>query len=220
MITLGIMVFAYQSIGVIIPLEEKMEDKSKFHKYMLGSSFTYMVITGILGVICYLAFALLLSNNQYKEIGLVTLILPLDGIGWWKILIIALILLYAASLLPRYAFSVYPIYRIQLQIIFGRLSLSQGGRKWVKGALRIINAFITCLLAYYAAHYLIYVVTLIAALFSIPLSLILPGWFHYTLFATESLGRINCLLDLFLLLFGLTAMVYIIILTFIAFYTT
>ncbi|KAF7728625.1 neutral amino acid transporter [Apophysomyces ossiformis] len=189
----GTAVYAFEGIGLIIPIRDSMEEPAKFPwvlTVVMAMVATSLCLVGSLG---YVAF-----GSDVKTVALLNL--PPGA------LTLSVQIGYAVAIHLSNALVLFPTIRIVEQAIFGdRTGKHNIKVKWQKNVLRFIIVVIVGLIAWGGASDLDKFVSLIGSVCCCPLSLIFPAMFHLRLPKTMGFQR---LVDTGLIIFGVGVMLF------------
>lgn len=165
---IGVAIFAFEGIGLIIPIQESMIYPRNFPKVLLKVMLTISSIFVFVGSLGYLTFG--------DKIDTVILLnLPQDSP-----LIIMIQLLYALAILLSTPIQIFPAVRlIELRLFrptdSGKLSLMV---KWQKNLVRLLFVLLTAVLALYGGQNLDKFVSFVGCFACIPLVYMYPPMLH------------------------------------------
>nr|XP_019589979.1 PREDICTED: proton-coupled amino acid transporter 2 isoform X1 [Rhinolophus sinicus]XP_019589980.1 PREDICTED: proton-coupled amino acid transporter 2 isoform X1 [Rhinolophus sinicus]XP_019589981.1 PREDICTED: proton-coupled amino acid transporter 2 isoform X1 [Rhinolophus sinicus]XP_019589982.1 PREDICTED: proton-coupled amino acid transporter 2 isoform X1 [Rhinolophus sinicus] len=187
----GTAVFSFESIGVVLPLENKMTDARRFPAILtLGMSIITALYIGV-GVLGYLRF-----ENDIKAS--ITLNLP----NCW--LYQSVKLLYIAGILGTYALQFY----VPAEIIIP-LAVSQVSKRWaplLDLAIRVTMVCLTCALAILIPR-LDLVLSLVGSVSSSALALIIPPLLEITTYYSEGMNPLTIAKDALISILGFVGFV-------------
>lgn len=191
---IGVAIFAFEGIGLIIPIQESMIEPKKFPKVLMSVIATVTVLMLIVGILCYSTYG---SNVNT----VIILNLPQDSI-----FVNLIQLLYSLAILLSAPLQLFPVIKIVENKIFGKNF--SGGKtslkiKWSKNILRMGSVAGCAVIAFYGSNNLDKFVSFIGCFACIPLVYMYPPLLHY-----KALGN-NSKFDIFLTIFGGVSMVYI-----------
>ncbi|GMM38806.1 Avt4 protein [Saccharomycopsis crataegensis] len=193
---IGVAIFAFEGIGLIIPIQESMIEPHKFPKVLFAVIVTVTVLMLVIGSLCYWTYGD--ATNT-----VIILNLPQDSI-----LVNSVQLFYSVAILLSAPLQLFPVIKIVENKVFGR---SCGGKKslrikWCKNAMRSSIVITCCIIAYYGSANLDKFVSFIGCFACIPLVYMYPPMLHYKAVSKTRLSRA---FDVFLVIFGGFAMIYV-----------
>lgn len=202
---IGVAIFAFEGIGLIIPIQESMIYPNNFPKVLFQVIMTISLIFIFIGAIGYLTFG--------ENIDTVILLnLPQDSP-----LVIGIQLLYALAILLSTPIQIFPAVRlIELKLF----SPSKSGRnssivKWQKNLLRVIFVLATATIALYGGQNLDKFVSFVGCFACIPLVYMYPPMLHlktccdYKNATKDKKAKfLLAVMDYFLVALGAVALVY------------
>lgn len=192
---IGTAIFAFEGIGLIIPVQESMKHPEKYPLVLFAvialSSILFIGI-GSLGYCSY--------GSHVKSV-------IISNLPQMSLYVNSIQLFYALAIMLSAPLQLFPAIRIMESRIFHR---SQSGKfsfktKWFKNAFRTVFVILTSVVAYYGADDLDRFVSFVGCFACIPLVYMYPPVLHYRACA-QSTGM--KLLDGFLVLLGLVAILY------------
>lgn len=190
---IGTAVFAFEGIGLVIPITESMKDPHKFPKVLSGVMVGIMVLFSSAGILSYLTYG--------KDIQTVVFVnLPQDDK-----FVNAAQFLYSLAILLSTPLQLFPAVRIMENGIFSRSGKHSNKVKWEKNGFRTAVVIGCAGIAWAGASDLDKFVSLIGSLACVPLCFCYPALLHYKACAHTRKQKI---LDIALLVFGLLAAVY------------
>lgn len=194
----GTAIFTFEGIGLLIPIQESMVHREKFHSCLLGVMCLVAFIFISSGLLCYSAF-----GSKVETV--VLLNFPQNSP-----LTKAAQLLYAAAIMLSTPLQLFPAIRILENWTF---PVNASGKhnpriKWLKNYFRSAIVSFTALVAWVGANDLDKFVSLVGSAACIPLIYIYPPLLHFSAFKGQNTSKAVLLLDLVILLFGLVVMLY------------
>ncbi|KAI8141706.1 transmembrane amino acid transporter protein-domain-containing protein [Fennellomyces sp. T-0311] len=190
---IGTVAFTYEGIGLVIPITESMKEPQKFPSVLRRA---LMAITGLfisLGAISYLAFGedvqtIILLNLPSKD--------PMVS---------SIQTLYSLAICLSIPLQLFPAIRIMENGLFTtRSGKNNAVVKWQKNVFRVLIVFLCAWIAIVGSRdKLDKFVSLIGALFCIPLCFVFPPLFHIK---ALSLPPIRRAADIALIAFGVVCM--------------
>lgn len=202
---IGVAIFAFEGIGLIIPIHESMIHPEAFPKVLFQVILTISIAFVLIATLGYLAFGQDVNTNIISN-------LPQNSP-----LVILIELLYAISISLSTPLQLFPAIRLMEQKLFTRTGKKSLWVKWTKNFFRFAFVFITMMIAYYGGQNLDRFVSFVGCFACIPLVYIYPPLLHSrsccfesdTLSEKENRKRyLLKKLNYFLILLGATAMVY------------
>ena len=171
-------VFAFEGVGVVLPIMEITENKEQYYKLL---TITLIFICLIFVAFCeYAAFAF--GEPQFnkakppEQIGgthaLVLQNLPQNGIVSW-----VLACLYSLVVVFTYPLQIAPANNVLESYIFGGWPKSPK-RQWGKNLCRMLVVFSSCVLTVSMYKYISELLEIASALTAIPMAFTLPALFH------------------------------------------
>lgn len=202
---IGVAIFAFEGIGLIIPIQESMIYPNNFPRVLFQVIITISFIFIFIGAIGYLTFG--------ADIDTVILLnLPQTSPS-----VIMIQLLYAAAILLSTPIQIFPAVRlIELKIF----SPSTSGRnsqvvKWQKNLLRLVFVLTTATIALYGGQNLDKFVSFVGCFACIPLVYMYPPMLHLKSccdYKNATQGKntkfILAMVDYFLVAIGAVALIY------------
>ncbi|XAR59896.1 hypothetical protein NMG60_11015900 [Bertholletia excelsa] len=159
---LGVAVFSFEGVGMALPLESEMKDRSKFGKLLALSMFLIAVLYGSFGILGYLAFG---ENTQ-------DIVTANMGRGLLSTLIQ---LGLCVNLFLTYPLMMHPVYEvIERRFWEGKYCL------WMRWAL-VLGVSLVALFVPNFADFL----SLVGSSLCCVLGFVLPALFHYVVFKEE-----------------------------------
>ncbi|GJN93680.1 hypothetical protein Rhopal_006737-T1 [Rhodotorula paludigena] len=192
---IGTAVFAFEGIGLILPVANSMKEPKKFPRVLTGVMVGTMLLFAGGGLLAYLAYG---SDVQT----VVFINLPQDDK-----LVSASQFLYSIAILLSTPLQLFPAVRIMENGIFpswrsGKRSLKV---KWEKNAFRTLTVVGTSAIAWAGATDLDKFVSLIGSVACVPLGFVFPPLLHYKACAHTTRQKVA---DIALLVFGVIAAIF------------
>eukprot|EP00755_Sulcionema_specki_P023250 Sspe_Gene.78460::Locus_49070_Transcript_1_2_Confidence_0.667_Length_1693::g.78460::m.78460/K14209/SLC36A, PAT; solute carrier family 36 (proton-coupled amino acid transporter) len=166
---IGTSVLAFEGVGIIIPIEEAMENPQHFEKVLMQATATVCVIYSSIGFIGYLSFGDNVPMNLLIALGADSIVSQL------------ILLLYTIAILcsiPLQAFPAYRAFEIAAGIPSGKYDPVA---KWSKNALRASLLIILGVLAAIFRSSLHSMVAVVGGLAGVPMGFIFPSFIHWKL---------------------------------------
>ena len=205
---IGFSVYAFEGIGVILPIMEVTEDKPNYYKTLC------MTVCFI--CVLYIGFSefVLFAYGGYTIDNPDGLVQPLiiDSLPPQQLLVWIIKVLFSFNLVFSYPLIIHPANQVLESYLFGSWPKSKK-RMWSKNVSRIIIVFISCVVAIAVWDNLDKFLSVVGALTCTPIAFTLPTLFHYKRCAKTKLERYS---DLFLIGLSLIILVWC---TFYTFYT-
>lgn len=203
---IGVAIFAFEGIGLIIPIQESMIYPDNFPKVLFKVIMTISVIFVFVGSIGYLTFGDSIST-------VILLNLPQNSP-----LVIMTQFLYALAILLSTPIQIFPAVRlIELRIFLSKSGRNSTVVKWQKNMVRFVFVLLTATIALYGGQNLDKFVSFVGCFACIPLVYMYPPMLHlktccdYENAPTPAERRKRywlANLDYFLLALGALALVY------------
>ncbi|KWU43886.1 hypothetical protein RHOSPDRAFT_18832 [Rhodotorula sp. JG-1b] len=192
---IGTAVFAFEGIGLILPVAESMREPQKFPRVLTGVMVGTMLLFAGGGALGYLTYGSKIQTVVFVN-------LPQDDK-----FVNASQFLYSIAILLSTPLQLFPAVRIMENGIFaaqksGKRSLKV---KWEKNAFRTVVVVVCALIAWFGAADLDKFVSLIGSLACVPLGLIYPALLHLKACARS---RKQKAADIALIVFGAVATIY------------
>nr|MCP8717217.1 amino acid transporter [Asgard group archaeon] len=163
---IGTAIFAFEGIGLIIPIQESMIHPNNFPKVLGQVIFSITIIMVIVGGLGYLTFG--------DEVNTVILLnLPQDSP-----MVILTQLLYSLAILLSTPLQLFPAIRLlESKLIFGS-GKSSPGIKWLKNLFRTVFVLFTAYIAFVGGQNLDKFVSFVGCFACIPLVYMYPPILH------------------------------------------
>lgn len=193
-LTIGSIIFCFEGIGLIIPIQSSMAQPEKFPKLLYIVMAIITVALTSVGALSYATF----GDETKTEV--------ISNFPQDSKLVNAVQLLYSVAVLAGTPVQLFPAVRILEASFFGHLSGKRDtATKWKKNALRTAVVALCGVISVLGAADLDRFVALIGSLACVPLVYIYPPFLHYKAVATS---RWVAMGDLLMMALGLVAMVY------------
>ncbi|KAG0675686.1 hypothetical protein C6P40_001406 [Pichia californica] len=192
---IGVAIFAFEGIGLIIPVQQSMRNPEDFPKVLLAVICVCCFLFIGIGCLCYITYG---ENVQT----VVILNLPQDSIA-----VISIQFFYALAIMLSVPLQILPAIRLMESRIFKR---RLSGRidpktKIFKNLFRIFVTFITSIIAYLGSSNLDLFVSFIGCIACIPLVYMYPPMLHLKVVAKTKISKG---VDIFLTIIGGIALIY------------
>ncbi|CED83639.1 vacuolar amino acid transporter 3 [Phaffia rhodozyma] len=190
---IGTSVFAFEGIGLVIPITESMKEPEKFPRVLTGVMIGISILFAGFGVLSYGAYGshtetVVLSNlpQDHKFVQVVQF-------------------LYSVAILLSTPLQLFPATRIMENGLFEKSGKKNPKVKWQKNLFRAASVMGCMLIAWLGSADLDKFVSFIGSFACIPLCYIYPPLLHLR---AGSPSRVARILDYALIVFGAIAMVY------------
>ncbi|KAL7424323.1 hypothetical protein Q5752_000005 [Cryptotrichosporon argae] len=190
---IGTAVFAFEGIGLVIPITESMKEPQKFPRALSGVMAVIAVLFAGFGVLGYAAY-----GSDIQTVVIVNL--PQDDK-----FVQAVQFLYSVAILLSIPLQLFPAVRIMENGLFSRSGKHNPRVKWQKNLFRAGTVLFCSLLSWAGSSELDKFVSLIGSFACIPLCFIYPPMLHLKGVATTRRERA---LDYGLIAFGAVAGLY------------
>ncbi|WVQ72930.1 hypothetical protein IAR50_002492 [Cryptococcus sp. DSM 104548] len=184
---IGTAVFAFEGIGLVIPITESMKEPKKFPKLLSGIMVLVAVLFAGAGIMSYAAY-----GSDIQTVVIVNL--PQDDK-----FVQAVQFLYSVAILLSSPLQLFPAVRIMENGLFSKSGKHNPSVKWQKNVFRACTVFFCSLLSWAGSSELDKFVSLIGSFACIPLCFIYPPMLHLRACADTRRARI---LDWTLIVFG------------------
>lgn len=203
---IGVAIFAFEGIGLIIPIQESMIYPDRFPKVLAQVLVTISLVFIVIGTIGYLTFG---ENIQT----VILLNLPQNSpfVSFTQ-------LFYSIAILLSTPLQLFPAIRLmESKIFFKKTGRTSTKIKWGKNFFRTVSVLLICVIAYYGGQNLDRFVSFIGCFACIPLVYVYPPILHIKACCqhNESLSRTEInkryklrVFDYILVVIGMIAMVY------------
>jgi solute carrier family 36 (proton-coupled amino acid transporter) len=188
-IFLGMAVYSFEGIGIIIPVHQQMKQKESFTKILILSLGTVVAV--------YITFALLNCFAYGQNVN--ALITQEFNQSNYYVQVIELF--YMLTFFPTYVLMAYPAIKILEKGLFSKWGKTWK-RKWSKNLLRASLVALTVATGVSLGHQFDKVMAIIGSLACVPLAFIFPGLFHYKLISKRTQNKKVIFVDWFLVVFG------------------
>ncbi|OXC64687.1 hypothetical protein AYX13_05965 [Cryptococcus neoformans] len=184
---IGTAVFAFEGIGLVIPITESMREPQKFPRVLSGVMFCVAVLFAGAGVMSYAAY-----GSDIQTVVIVNL--PQDDK-----FVQAVQFLYSVAILLSSPLQLFPAVRIMENGLFSKSGKHNPSVKWQKNVFRACTVIFCSLLSWAGSNELDKFVALIGSFACIPLCFIYPPMLHLKACARTPKARI---MDWTLIVFG------------------
>jgi len=193
-LTIRSVIFAFEGIGLVIPVQSSMREPQEFEKLLFIVLFIITIIFTTVKALNYVSF----ENSVKTEI--------ISNLPQDNKLVNTVQFLYSLAVLVGTPIQLSPAIKIVEDSIFGNHS---GKRdlvtKWKKNAFRTCLVCACAVIAYLGASNLDRFVALVCSFASVPLLYIYPAYLHFKGIADNTYVRVG---DILLMVVGLIAMIY------------
>ena len=203
----GTAIFAFEGVGVVIPIYESMEKPEYFLCLWWITMVAVTTIYIIMGLIPYFAY-----GEEGLSAPFISQTIAAVYPNLWNQIVNVL---YAVALVPTYVLIVNPaVHVLEIAILKGRVPETKHSalRKWLKNLIRTIVVAFTVVIAIVSADSLDYMLGIVSTISCTPVGFIFPAAFH--LRNMKPTGWRRCV-DWFIIVFGFVVIVVILILTFV-----
>ncbi|VEU20431.1 DEKNAAC101322 [Brettanomyces naardenensis] len=191
---IGVAIFAFEGIGLIIPVQESMQRPEDFPKVLLAVVVACSVLFIGIGALGYLTY-----GDDVKTV--IILSLPQDSPY-----VISIQLFYPLAIMFSVPIQLLPAIRIMERRVFKKRSgKADQVTKWEKNIFRILIVCLTTLIAYYGSADLDQFVSFVGCFACIPLVYLYPPMLHLRSCAKSLVAKG---LDLSIILLGFAALSY------------
>ncbi|CAK9780712.1 hypothetical protein CC85DRAFT_264664 [Cutaneotrichosporon oleaginosum] len=190
---IGTAVFAFEGIGLVIPITETMKEPQKFPRALSGVMLFVAVLFSAFGILGYAAY-----GSDVQTVVLVNL--PQD-----EKFVQGSQFLYSIAILLSIPLQLFPAVRIMETGLFSRSGKHNRRVKWQKNVFRAGTVLFCSLLSWAGSSELDKFVSLVGAFACLPLCFIYPPMLHLRGCATTRAAKA---LDYLLLAFGIVVGAY------------
>ncbi|WWC62296.1 uncharacterized protein I303_104892 [Kwoniella dejecticola CBS 10117] len=184
---IGTAVFAFEGIGLVIPITESMREPEKFPRLLSITMFIVAILFAAAGAASYASY-----GSQIQTVVIVNL--PQEDK-----FVQAVQFLYSVAILLSIPLQLFPAVRIMENGIFSRSGKHNPSVKWQKNVFRSMIVVFTSLLSWAGSNELDKFVSLIGSFACIPLCFIYPPMLHLKACAKT---RKAIVMDYTLIVFG------------------
>ncbi|KAH6711239.1 transmembrane amino acid transporter protein-domain-containing protein [Leptodontidium sp. MPI-SDFR-AT-0119] len=190
---IGIAIFTFEGIGLIIPIQESMKNPKKFPPVLGGVMIIISVVFISMGALSYAAYG-------SKTETVVILNLPQDDK-----MVNGVQFLYSLAILLSTPLQIFPAIRITENELFTRSGKYNPYIKWQKNLFRFFVVMLCAGIAWFGANDLDKFVAVVGSFACVPLVYIYPPMLHFRAVSKTTFRKTA---DVLLCIFGLVAMVY------------
>ncbi|GMM44898.1 Avt3 protein [Pichia kluyveri] len=192
---IGVAIFAFEGIGLIIPVQQSMRHPEDFPKILFAVMAVCCVLFISIGWLCYITYG---ADVQT----MIILNLPQDSIP-----VILIQFFYALAIMLSVPLQLLPAIRLMESRIFKKRSSGKVDimTKWYKNSFRTLITLTTSLIAYCGSANLDLFVSFIGSFACIPLVYMYPPMLHNKAVADTKLQKYT---DVVIVVLGLIAMLY------------
>ena len=197
---LGMSIYAFEGVGVVVPIHQQMKAKSRFSSVLYATMSSLLFVKVGYAVVAYFAYA---DSPQMAESGgLVTEALPPDQIP-----VQIMKIMYFIPLVPSYVLALYPALRIIEKAIFFGDTENPRRRYWLQNLCRFLHVGVTVIIGVFLGDKYDYVQAIIGALFCAPIAFIFPALFHYKLVGKKQ-GVLTQVGNIGFIIFGFFCLIF------------
>ncbi|KAJ7471449.1 vacuolar amino acid transporter 4 [Mycena galericulata] len=189
----GVAVFSFEGVGMVIPITDAMKEPHKFPKVLTGVMLGVLVLFGGAGALAYATFG--------SEIQTVVLV-NLDAESK---MVQSVQFIYALAIMLSVPLQLFPAIRIMENGLFTRSGKVDTRVKWTKNIFRFVTVFFAALLSWVGAADLDKFVAFIGCFACVPLCYVYPAMLHYKACANTPRKKAA---DIAMIVFGLGAAFY------------
>lgn len=165
------MIYAYEGIGVVMPIMQTCANPEKFTKVLMAAIATLSLIYILFGCLCYFTFGSNMNNPLITE-----MLPPADTV------VVVTKLFFIINLICSYALCIYPTNTIIEGWLFKKGDDS-AATYWLKNLSRAVVAMTAMYLGVALASKIDKFLGLMGALLCAPLALLFPALVHLNLIA-------------------------------------
>ena len=195
----GFSVYAYEGIGIIIPVYDVTEKKELFPKIlMIVLTMVFLSYCGF-GVFCYIVY------GKELQTPLITDNIPKN---WFTS---AVKIIFCFNLIFTYPLVIYPAFQVIEHYLFHKWPKSKK-RMWSKNIVRVLVISFTIVIALILDKKLTKFISLIGGVACVPITFSLPTIFHYKICAkTTKQKRIDIALFILSIIIAIFCTVFCIV---------
>jgi len=187
---LGSAVYAYEGIGMVVPVYDSLSHEGQ-QRFPYTLSITLFGIAGLYIIVGLVPYLFVFGKAHWAMQDAITLNLPSV---WWAYVLIAA---YCLALVFSYPLMLFPVVKIGEKGAASCLRLNEGSRNarlWKRNGFRAGIVALTLLVAYAGSSQLDNLVALVGSFSCAPLAFIFPCLFHLRLIEQTLLSRISNIL--------------------------
>ncbi|KAF7311302.1 Aa-trans domain-containing protein [Mycena kentingensis (nom. inval.)] len=189
----GVAVFSFEGIGMVIPITDAMREPHKFPKVLTGVMCIVLVLFGGAGALAYLTF-----GSEVQTVVLVNLDAESKMVQ-------SVQFIYSLAIMLSVPLQLFPAIRIMENGIFTRSGKADFRVKWTKNLFRFATVLFAATVSYLGAADLDKFVAFIGCFACVPLCYVYPAMLHYKACADTTRKKVA---DGAMIVFGLVAAAY------------
>ncbi|KAF7312624.1 Aa-trans domain-containing protein [Mycena indigotica] len=189
----GVAVYSFEGIGMVIPITDAMREPHKFPKVLTGVMCIVLVLFGGAGALAYLTF-----GSEVQTVVLVNLDAESKMVQ-------SVQFIYSIAIMLSVPLQLFPAIRIMENGLFTRSGKADFRVKWTKNMFRFATVFFAATLSWLGAADLDKFVAFIGCFACVPLCYVYPAMLHYKACADTPRKKA---IDIAMIVFGLVAAAY------------
>ncbi|KAJ7707318.1 transmembrane amino acid transporter protein-domain-containing protein [Mycena rosella] len=189
----GVAVFSFEGVGMVIPITDAMREPHKFPKVLTGVMLAVLVLFGGAGALAYATFG--------SEIQTVVLV----NLNAESKMVQSVQFIYSLAIMLSVPLQLFPAIRIMENGIFTRSGKVDNKVKWTKNVFRFATVFFAATISWIGAADLDKFVAFIGCFACVPLCYVYPAMLHYKACANT---RTKKAADIAMIVFGMVAAFY------------
>ncbi|KAF7289594.1 Aa-trans domain-containing protein [Mycena chlorophos] len=189
----GVAVYSFEGIGMVIPITDAMREPHKFPKVLTGVMCIVLVLFGGAGALAYLTF-----GSEVQTVVLVNLDAESKMVQ-------SVQFIYSIAIMLSVPLQLFPAIRIMENGLFTRSGKADFRVKWTKNVFRFATVFFAATLSWLGAADLDKFVAFIGCFACVPLCYVYPAMLHYKACADTPRKKA---IDVAMIVFGLIAAAY------------
>ncbi|KAJ7649790.1 vacuolar amino acid transporter 4 [Roridomyces roridus] len=189
----GVAVFSFEGVGMVIPITDAMKEPRKFPKVLTGVMLGVLVLFGGAGALAYLTF-----GSDIQTVVLVNLDAESKMVQ-------SVQFIYALAIMLSVPLQLFPAIRIMENGLFTRSGKVDFKVKWTKNIFRFATVFFAAIVSWLGAADLDKFVAFVGCFACVPLCYVYPAMLHYKACADTKRKKA---LDIAMIVFGMVAAVY------------